>query len=204
MCTAYASMRIARSIFRATGMCIPIRGLPATKVLLRSHQEMDCPQSISITVSAQISCACLKWCARTDRQLRALALVETHELKSLETELLKERRVRERARGGGNRMPALTLELKPPGRRDVAWRAKNRHPSRVALEETEQAPPETPHKPASIREEFTRAAGGNNGAGGGGDGGGPPEGGSPPPPTKPRGPSRKGRKRDRDRDDWER
>jgi hypothetical protein len=28
MCTAYASMRIARSVFRATGMCIPIRGLP--------------------------------------------------------------------------------------------------------------------------------------------------------------------------------
>jgi hypothetical protein len=139
-----------------------------------------------------------------DRQLRALALVETRELKSLETELLKERRVRERARGGGNRMPALTLELKPPGRRDAAWRAKNRHPSRVALEETEQAPPELPQKPTTIREEFTRAAGGNNGAGGGGDGGGPPDGGSPPPPTKPRGPSRKGRKRDRDRDDWER
>ena len=100
-----------------------------------------------------------------DRRRRALEQVEARELKSLETELLKERRVSERARGGGNRMPALTLELKPPGRRDVAWRAKNRHPSRAALEETEHAPPELPQKPTTIREEFTRVAGGDNAAG---------------------------------------
>src|SRR5205814_230322 len=79
-----------------------------------------------------------------DRRHRALALIEARELKSLETDLLKERRVIERARGGGNRMPALTLELRPPGRRDVAWRTKNRHPSRVALDETEQVPPAAP------------------------------------------------------------
>jgi hypothetical protein len=104
-----------------------------------------------------------------DRRCRALSQVETRELKSLETTLLKERRVRERARGGGNRMPALTLELKPPGRRDLAWRSKNRHPSRVALEETEQAPPEAPHKPTTMREEFTRVTGGNSGHAGGAD-----------------------------------
>ena len=81
-----------------------------------------------------------------DRRRRALAQIEARELQSLETTLLKERRIAERARGGGNRIPALTLELKPPGRRDVAWMAKNRHPSRVALEEAEQRPPEALQK----------------------------------------------------------
>jgi hypothetical protein len=45
------------------------------------------------------------------RRLRAIAQVEAREFKSLETELVKEQRVKTRARGGGNRMPALTLEL---------------------------------------------------------------------------------------------
>ena len=139
-----------------------------------------------------------------DRRRRALAQIEARELQSLETTLLKERRVTERARGGGNRMPALTLELKPPGRRDVAWKAKNRHPSRVALEETEQRPPEAPQKPKSLREEFTRAAAGDNGHGGGAGAAGSSDAGKPPPPTKPRDPSRKRRDRDRGRDDWER
>ena len=139
-----------------------------------------------------------------DRRRRALAQVEAREIKSLETALLQERRVTERARGGGNRMPALTLELKPPGRRDAAWRARNRHPSRVALEETEQTPPEAPQKPESLREEFTRVAGGDSGHGGGAGAAGSSDGGPPPPPTKPRDPSRKRRDRHRDRDDWER
>lgn len=93
---------------------------------------------------------------------------------------------------------------KPPGRRDAAWRSKNRHPSRVALEETEQAPPELPQKPTTIREEFTRAAGGDSGHGGDAGAAGSSDGGPPPPPTKPRDPSRKRRDRHRDRDDWER
>jgi hypothetical protein len=139
-----------------------------------------------------------------DRRRRALAQIEEGELKSLETDLLKERRVRERARGGGNRMPALTLELKPPGRRDVAWRAKNRHPSRMALEETERTSPEAPRTLESLREEFTRAAGGDSEHGEGAGAAGSSDGGKPPGPTRPRGPSRKPRNRDRDRDDWER
>ncbi len=127
-----------------------------------------------------------------DRQRRALEQVEARELKSLETKLLRERRIAERARGDGNRMPAL------------AWRAKNRHPSRVALEETGQASPELLQKPTTIREEFTRVAGGDNAHGGGAGAGGSSDGGTPPPPTKPRDPSRKRRDRHRDRDDWER
>jgi hypothetical protein len=134
-----------------------------------------------------------------DRQLRALAQVEARELKSLETEIVKEQRVKTRARGGGNRMPALTLELKPPGRRDAAFKARNRHGSRVALEEVAKTPPETPKKTLSMREDFTRAAGEDGAGGSGGATSGSSDGGKPTDPTKPDGPKRK-RRRDRDRD----
>jgi hypothetical protein len=210
-------VRLQRDKGRATGLVAVlarVSGFDAVRRQLRRHQDrrrhehfvdelqaLDEPQAQArLELRRRHEAQSLD----LDRRRRALEQVEARELKSLETELLKERRIRERARGGGNRMPSLTLELKPPGRRDVAWRAKSRHSSRAALEETERAPPELPQQPTTIREEFTRAAGGNNAAGGEGDGGGPPDGGSPPPPTKPRGPSRKGRKRDRDRDDWER
>lgn len=134
-----------------------------------------------------------------DRRLRALAQVEARELKSLETGLEKEQRVKTRARGGGNRMPALTLDLKPRGRRDAATKAKNRHGSRTALDEATKTSPETPKKTLSLREDFTRAAG-NGGAGGtGGATGGSSDGGKPTDPSKPRGPKRK-RRRDRDLD----
>ena len=110
--------------------------------------SMSCRRSTSPRRRRALSCSggMRRKASTLDRRRRALEQVEARELKSLETELLKERRVSERARGGGNRMPALTLELKPPGRRDVAWRAKNRHSSRAALEETEQTPPEAPQK----------------------------------------------------------
>jgi len=134
-----------------------------------------------------------------DRRLRALTQVEARELKSLETELVKERRVKTRARGGGNRMPALTLELKPRGRRDAAMKAKNRHGSRAALEEASKTPPETPKKNFSLREDFTRAAGDDGGGGAGGATSGSSEGSKPTDPTKPNGPKRK-RRRERDRD----
>jgi hypothetical protein len=134
-----------------------------------------------------------------DRRLRALAQVEERELQSLEIAIVKEQRVKTRARGGGNRMPALTLDLKPHGRRDVAMKAKNRHGGRAALDEATKTPPETPKKTLSLREDFTRAAG-DGGAGGSGSGtGGSSDGDKPTDPTKPDGPKRK-RRRDRDRD----
>ena len=83
-----------------------------------------------------------------DRRLRGLAQVDARELQSLDTAVQKEQRVRSRARSGGNRMPALTLELKPRGRRDAAFKAKNRHGSRVALEETPS--PAVPEPPPSL------------------------------------------------------
>jgi hypothetical protein len=137
-----------------------------------------------------------------DRRLRALAQVEARELQSLETALVKEQRVKTRARGGGNRMPALTLDLKPRGRRDAASKAKNRHGSRAALEEAAKTPPETPKKTVSVREDFTRAAGDDSSGGSGGATGGSSDGNKPTDPTKPGGPSgpRRKRRRDRDRD----
>jgi hypothetical protein len=125
--------------------------------------------------------------------------VEARELQSLETALVREQRVKTRARGGGNRMPALTLELKPRGRRDVAMKAKNRHGGRAALDEATKTPPEPPKKTLSLREDFTRAAG-DGGAGGSGSGtGGSSDGNKPTDPTKPDRPKRK-RRRERDRD----
>ena len=83
-------------------------------------------------------------------------------------------------------------------------KARNRHGSRVALEEAAKTPPETPKKTLSMREDFARAAG-NSGAGGSGGGtSGSSDGTKPTDPTKPDGTKRK-RRRDRDRDiDFER
>jgi hypothetical protein len=130
-----------------------------------------------------------------DRRLRGLAQVDARELQSLQTTVRKEQRVRSRARGGDNRMPALNLDLKPRGRRDVAFKAANRHSSRVALEEKTLLAP--PQQPPNLREDFTRAAGGN-GAGGAGGNASSGSGDKPPPdPGTPRGPRRR-RRRERD------
>jgi hypothetical protein len=134
-----------------------------------------------------------------DRRLRGLAQVEQRELQSLETARVKEQRVKTRARSGGNRMPALTLVLKPRGRRDVATKAKTRHTARAALEEVTRATPEAPKRSLALREEFARAAG-DDGAGGSGNGsGGSSDSGKPTDPTRPKGPRRRQR-RDRARD----
>jgi hypothetical protein len=125
-----------------------------------------------------------------DRRLRALAQVEARELKSLD-DLVKEQRVKTRARGGGNRMPALTLELKPRGRRDAAMNARNRPGSRAALDEAAKTPPETTKKTLSLREDFTAAAGEGGAGGSGGGARGSSDGGKPTDPTKPGGPKRK-------------
>ncbi len=139
-----------------------------------------------------------------DRQLRALALVETRELKSLETDASKG--TARQGAGPWRRQPDAGAVARTETARPTRCRldGKNRHPSHAALEETEHAPPELPQKPTTIREEFTRAAGGDSGRGGGAGAAGSSDGGNSPGPTKPRGPSRKPRNHDRDRDDWER
>jgi Relaxase/Mobilisation nuclease domain len=129
-----------------------------------------------------------------DRRLRGLAQVDARELQSLDTAVQREQRVRSRARSGGNRMPALTL--KPRGRRDVAFKAKNRHGSRVAPEETPS--PAVPESPPSLREDFTRAAGGEAAGGSGGNAASGSGGDKPPAdPTRPLSPKRR-RRRERD------
>jgi hypothetical protein len=90
-----------------------------------------------------------------ERRFRALDQVEKREMTSLETALRKERRVRSRARDGHAHMPALTLELKPPGRRALVQKAINRHMVQVPKET-----PERETKPAAIdlKEAFEQAA----------------------------------------------
>jgi len=101
-------------------------------------------------------------------------------------------------------MPALTLDLKPRGRRDASMKAKNRHSSRAALDEVTKTPPETAKKTLSLRDDFTRAAGDGGSGGASGATGGSSDGHKPTDPTKPDGPKRK-RRRDRERDiDFER
>jgi hypothetical protein len=145
-------VRLQRDKGRATGLVAVlarVSGFDAVRRQLRRHQDrrrhdnfvdelqaLDEPQAQArLELQRRHEAQSLD----LDRRRRALEQVEARELKSLETELRKERRVAERARGGGNRMPSLTLELKPPGRRDAAWRAKSRHSSHAALEETEHA-----------------------------------------------------------------
>ena len=131
-----------------------------------------------------------------DRRLRGLAQVDARELQSLETAVQKVQRVRSRARGGGNKMPALNLDLKPRGRRDAAFKAINRYGSRVALEE--ETPPAMPQRLLSLRDDFTRAAGGDGAGGSGGNAASGSGGDKPPPdPGAPRGLKRK-RRRERD------
>ena len=71
------------------------------------------------------------------RKIRALEQVERKEMKSLEEALKQEARIH--ARGGRGRMPSLTLELTPPGRKAVPHKAKNRHNSEFAREKFAQA-----------------------------------------------------------------
>jgi hypothetical protein len=120
-----------------------------------------------------------------DRQLRALAQVEGRELKSLETELVKEQRVKTRARGGGNRMPALNFDLNPPAAAMPPGGGENL--ARVTEKDLLDA--------GGLH---TRRRGGRRG-GSGGATSGSSDGNKPTDPTKPDGPKHK-RRRDRDRD----
>jgi hypothetical protein len=87
-----------------------------------------------------------------DRRLRALDQVEERERKSVETALKKDRRVQSRARGGHAHMPALTLELKPPGRRALVHKAKNRYRTMLPPEEDK-----TPSVPKAAKIELKEA-----------------------------------------------
>jgi hypothetical protein len=66
-------------------------------------------------------------------------------------------------------MPALTLELKPRGRKAVPHKAQNRCNSPLAQELATAVMADRRERGIRLREEFTRATGGH-GLGGSGDG----------------------------------
>lgn len=116
-----------------------------------------------------------------ERSLRALDQLDARERKSLETQATRVARVRRR--DGSERMPALTLELKPGGRRAVTHKAMVRHHKRAAAKAEPSLEPIKRESGVSVAaealtEEFARAANGQGdaqGKGGRGSGssGGP-------------------------------
>ena len=101
------------------------------------------------------------------RKLRGLVQVENRERKSLETAGRKEARQRINARYG--HMPALTLELKPRGRKVALYKAKQRHISPLARELAEAARNRKEHKTIKLTEEFARTSGSEGDDGKAGD-----------------------------------
>lgn len=108
-----------------------------------------------------------------DRALRALDQVDARERKSLETQQVKIERVKRRDTSG--RMPALTLELRPRGRRAVPHKAMHRFRKGDAAAKEPAKDARAPEREGldtekSLRGEFTRAADGKGGDAQGGRG----------------------------------
>ncbi|MCC5989871.1 MAG: relaxase/mobilization nuclease domain-containing protein [Pararhodobacter sp.] len=94
-----------------------------------------------------------------NRRIRALDKVEKRELRSLEA--ARRRDARTTARRGHEHMPAIALELRPRGRRDVAYKAKNRHTSEAAQWLKSKPTKDRQHekeKARSLTEKFLEAA----------------------------------------------
>lgn len=94
-----------------------------------------------------------------NRRVQALGKVEQRELKSLETARRREARTSSRRRF--EHMPSIALELRPRGRRDVAYKAKNRHTSEAGQwlkEKNRRDRDKERQKARSLTEEFLRAA----------------------------------------------
>lgn len=91
------------------------------------------------------------------RRAVALHKVEQREQRALETAL--KRQARTHARRHHEHMPSIALELRPRGRRDVAYKAKDRHTSELARDLARAASAEREKKRAiRLTEEFLRAA----------------------------------------------
>lgn len=101
--------------------------------------------------------------ADMQRELRALDQIEKRERESLTTKELRERRQRINERH--EHMPALTLELKPPGRKAAPVKAKNRYISPLARELAEAAREGRDDKKIRLTDEFARVARDESGAG---------------------------------------
>lgn len=99
-----------------------------------------------------------------DRQVRGLDQVDKRERESLELMLTK--KARTKRRGDSWRMPTLSLDLVPPGRRDAPHRAMGRH-QKSAQRKLAQAFEEGKHRVSvvNLERDFERAARGDEGRG---------------------------------------
>lgn len=129
------------------------------------------------------------------RKVRAAEQVDARELHSLAAAQLRAQRLRECARH--EHMPALTLELKPPGRRAAIYKAKHRYTRPPRANETPSEDERQPSRPVDLSSEFKRAA--DKGKKGGREERGETGGGLTPEPIPRVRPSRH-RRRDRDID----
>ncbi|MCP5299105.1 MAG: relaxase/mobilization nuclease domain-containing protein [Chromatiaceae bacterium] len=127
------------------------------------------------------------------RAMRALSQIEKKEIRSLEEAQLQQARVAQR--GGKNRMPSLSFELKPRGRKAVPHKAMNRHTSQMAREQFIRAQKgKITQREIDLTGEFGDAA---EGGGAGGSGRSTSDGPKPASATKIR---RYGRKQDKGKD----
>ncbi|TAM98358.1 MAG: hypothetical protein EPN45_17720 [Rhizobiaceae bacterium] len=98
------------------------------------------------------------------RQLKALGKVEVRERQALEVRRVREQRII--GRSGHDRMPSLTLELKPKGRSASVRRAKDRYRDRSGSEEREEGRGRrSPRGKTRYAEKGTRPAAGVAGRG---------------------------------------
>lgn len=96
------------------------------------------------------------------RKHRALDQTEKRERRSLETSFKKQQSIHRRA--GYEHMPSFNLDLRPPGRRAVPHKAKNRHTSSLGRELDAAKRIRTPDPSAernSLKDRFGRAARGD-------------------------------------------
>ena len=90
-----------------------------------------------------------------ERKRRALDFTHEREQKSLQSSFVQQHRVR--ARKGIDHMPALTLDLKPPGRHAVLHKAANRYTSPLAREMRKSAEPNPKPEPVNLQRDFEQA-----------------------------------------------
>ena len=91
------------------------------------------------------------------RKEKALEKIEVREMQSLDQSIQKETRIQ--ARGGRNQMPALSLDLKPRGRRAMPQKTMNRHKNRGAKEEFKiRVQGEGSKNDINLRDDFSKAA----------------------------------------------
>lgn len=180
--TEVRRIKEARLAARPTGLAAFLGRVTGVSLVIRKiHQHRDAQRFAAYVgareglkgqqgrIKAELEARHRLQALDADRALRALDQVDARERKSLETQATRVARVKQRE--GSERMPALTLELKPGGRRAVPhkamyrYRKKDTAKAELSLEalEGERAAPDA----ETLKEKFARAAEGKGEAQGG-------------------------------------